>query len=88
MNEKNSIALRYDEASFLFFESQSANSSTSTVVASEVMKNHRPPLTPQKEPPRESGSPSHISTFMKRVSSFKKRSTIWKRLKNRKKVNN
>ena len=51
MNEKDLIALRYDEASFLFFESQSANSSTSTVVASEVMKNHRPPLTPQKEPP-------------------------------------
>ena len=74
MNEKDLIALRYDEASFLFFESQSANSSTSTVVASEVMKNHRPPLTPQKEPPRESGggSPCHISTFMKRVSNFKK----------------
>ena len=72
MNEKDLIPLRYDEASFLFFESQSANSSTSTVVASEVMKNHRPPLTPQKEPPHESGSPCHISTFMKMVSNFKK----------------
>ena len=72
MNEKDVILLRYDEASFLFFESQSANSSTSTVVASEVMKNHRHPLTPQKEPPRESGSPCHISTFMKMVSNFKK----------------
>ena len=52
-----------------------------------LMKNHRPPLTPQKESKTASVNLvplSHLNIYEK-GQQFQKRSTIWKRLKKSKK---